>query len=132
MNKLNVLFIFSLMAMICLACNSGNAYEDHPLVGNYMGEWRSSSVTVPNRKISIEANDYAEGLVLFNGSLRDTHHLELQSETQFTLERFEVNGISNAISGVFDQDSLHLLNTVYPISDPGNTQTREGKFKKLN
>ena len=126
MKKLYPLLILTII--ILTSCSENSIYEDHPLNGNYLGQWESV-VTVTSR-FTIEANEEDDGLIFFF-SLNDTIHLNLMSETRFDIDRYERNGFSNYLTGELQGDTLFLENETYTVSDPVNTQTiRKGTFVK--
>ena len=119
--------LFILTIFILASCSESSMYEDHPLNGNYLGQWE---VVPVDSRFTIEVNEEDDGLIMFF-SLTDTAHLNLMSETRFDIDRYERNGFSNQLNGELKGDTLYLENDTYTVSDPVNTRTiRKGTFVK--
>lgn len=111
-----------------ISCSSGSELEDHKLIGNYKGSW--NALVDIESKFSIEYDEKKDGIVMFY-SLADSSDLNIISDTEFNIDRYEQYGYSHGISGVLVEDTLYLQNETYLISDQMNTENiRTGTFVK--
>ena len=116
------------MILGTMSCTSNSELEDHQLVGNYLGSWES--IVQIETKLSIEYDEKRDGLVLFF-TLADSLDLNILSDTEFSIDRYESNGYSNGVTGYIVSDTLYMENEVYLVSDQMNTKTtRKGSFVK--
>jgi hypothetical protein len=121
-------FLIAILVLGLVSCCDDPDIKDHLLVGNYIGSWDPHPEII--QKLSIEAYEDCSGLV-FLFSLADSLDLNIISETEFTIDRYEINGFSNGVSGVIVEDTLYLQNETFNVSDKENTETlRTGTFVK--
>ena len=125
MRKAVTFLIFGCI-LCAMSCTSNSELEDHELVGNYLGSWES--VVQIESRLSIEYDEKRDGLVLFF-TLADSLELNILSDTEFSIDRYESNGYSNGVTGYIVSDTLYMENEVYLVSDQMNTSTtRKGAF----
>jgi mRNA-degrading endonuclease YafQ of YafQ-DinJ toxin-antitoxin module len=130
MNAMTKYFALTILILFS-SCGLGSEFDDHELVGDYLGSWDVSVVPLEIR-MSIVPNLMDDGLVLLVSSLADSRGLELINDTEFRIDRFEENGYSREISGELIQDTLFLENESYLVGNPSDIITNLGKFVKQN
>lgn len=122
---------FSLTVLIfLLSCQSENTFEDHNLVGNYLGQWITNPSTQDNVRITIEPDENKDGLILFLNSVGDSIALEQIKDSEFMILDFQQNGKSNNLSGLLINDTLKIENRSYFLNDPNNLSIRNGVFAR--
>lgn len=123
---LNLLIVIFVLGTI--SCSDDSAVQDHLLIGDYLGSWEFH--TIIETKFSIEYEEENDGLVLFF-TLADSSDLNIISDTEFDIDRYEQYGYSNYISGKLVEDTLYLQNEIFLVSDQMNTENlRTGTFVK--
>lgn len=103
MSGKSILFVFVLF--ILFSCSDNNEFIDHQLVGNYEETGESMNL---QRKMSIEPFEDGSGLYLLLNSVEDSIPLITVSQTNFEIDRFEVNGFYIDQIGELNQDSLFM------------------------
>lgn len=112
--------------IVAVSCSSDSTLKDHPIIGNYLGSW--DFIPETETRFSIEYENEGDKLVLFF-SLADSFDLNVISDTEFTIDRYEQNGYSNGISGILVEDTMYIQNEVFLIGDQQNsTNLRTGTF----